>query len=82
MDAILRIPMSDVLDNLPLDQETASVLRGGASRLCPLYQLMLAQECGNWKSVPPLDRQLNLQEPEVATASAEAMLWARDVSSN
>jgi len=81
IDAILGIPMSDVLDNLPLDQETVSVLRSGASRLRPLYQLMLAQACGNWKSVPTLARQLNLQEAEVATASAEAMQWARDVSS-
>jgi len=81
MDGILGIPMSDVLDNVPLDQETAAVLRGGASRLRPLYQLMLAQESGDWATIPGLARQLNVEETEVAAASAEAMQWAREVSS-
>ena len=82
MDSILGIPMSDVLENVPLDQETAAVLRGGASPLRPLYQLMLAQESGNWESVPALARQLSLDETEVAAASAEAMQWAREVTSS
>jgi c-di-GMP phosphodiesterase len=82
MDSILGIPMSDVLENVPLDQETAAVLRGGASPLRPLYQLMLAQESGNWESVPALTRQLSLDETEVAAASAEAMQWAREVTSS
>ena len=43
MDVILEIPMSQVLDNVPIDQESKSVLLGGASRLRPFYQLMLAQ---------------------------------------
>jgi c-di-GMP-related signal transduction protein len=33
MDVILEIPMSQVLDNVPLDQESKAVLLGGASRL-------------------------------------------------
>ena len=82
MDSILGIPMSDVLANVPLDQETAAVLRGGASRLRPLYQLMLAQESGDWESVPALAHQLNLDETAVAAASAEAMAWAREVTSS
>jgi c-di-GMP-related signal transduction protein len=44
MDVILEIPMSQVLGNVPLDQESKAVLLGGASRLRPFYQLMLAQE--------------------------------------
>src|SRR6202140_1649191 len=39
MDSILEIPMSEVLDKLPLDQETNAVLLGKAGRLRPLYQL-------------------------------------------
>jgi len=46
MDSILEIPMTEVLDNVPIDQETKAVLLGGRSRLRPLYQLMLAQESG------------------------------------
>jgi EAL and modified HD-GYP domain-containing signal transduction protein len=43
MDAILEIPMSQVLDNVPIDQETKAVLLGGASRLRPFYHPTYAQ---------------------------------------
>jgi len=42
MDAILEIPMAQVLDNIPIDQETKAALLGEGSRLGPFYQLMLA----------------------------------------
>ena len=38
MDAILKIPMNRVLESVPVDQETKSLLLGGASRLRPFYQ--------------------------------------------
>ena len=81
MDAILEIPMSQVLDNIPIDQETKAVLSGGASRLRPFYQLMLAQESGEWKTATDLTSQLHLTEGEVAESYWQAMRWAREVSS-
>ncbi len=80
MDTILEIPMSQVLDNVPIDQETKSVLLGGASRLRPFYQLMLAQESGEWTAVSQLTTQLHLRESDVAECYWQAMQWARDVS--
>jgi c-di-GMP-related signal transduction protein len=80
MDVILEIPMSQVLDNVPIDQETKSVLLGGASRLRPFYQLMLAQESGEWKTASELTAQLRLSESEVAECHWQAMQWARQVS--
>ena len=50
MDNILEIPMRQVLDNVPIDQESKAVLLGGDSRLRPFYQLMLAQEAGEWEN--------------------------------
>jgi EAL and modified HD-GYP domain-containing signal transduction protein len=81
MDAILEIPMSQVLDNIPIDQETKSVLLGGASRLRLFYQLMLAQESGEWKTASDLTTQLHITESEVAECYWQAMQWAREVSS-
>jgi EAL and modified HD-GYP domain-containing signal transduction protein len=81
MDVILEIPMSQVLDNVPIDQESKSVLLGGASRLRPFYQLMLAQESGEWKTASKLAAQLHLAESEVAECYWQAMQWARQVSS-
>jgi EAL and modified HD-GYP domain-containing signal transduction protein len=81
MDVILEIPMSQVLDNIPIDQETKAVLLGGASRLRVFYQLMLAQESGEWKTAADLTTQLHLTESDVAEAHWQAMQWAREVSS-
>lgn len=80
MDNILEIPMRQVLDNIPIDQESKAVLLGGASRLQPFYRLMLAQESGEWKSVSELTGQLHLKESDVAEAYWQALQWARQVS--
>ena len=80
MDVILELPMSQVLDNVPIDQESKAVLQGGASRLRPFYQLMLAQESGEWKTASELTSQLHLSESEVAECYWQAMQWARQVS--
>jgi c-di-GMP-related signal transduction protein len=80
MDAILEVPMAEVLDKVPLDQETKAVLMGGASRLRPLYQLMLARESGDWENTGELVKALHLGESEVAEAYWQAMQWARQVS--
>jgi EAL and modified HD-GYP domain-containing signal transduction protein len=80
MDAILEIPMSQVLDNIPIDQETKSVLLGGASRLRSFYQLMLAQESGEWTTASELTHQLHLTESDVASSHWQAMQWAKEVS--
>jgi EAL and modified HD-GYP domain-containing signal transduction protein len=80
MDTILEIPMRQVLDNVPIDQPSKDVLLGGPSPLQPFYQLMLAQESGNWKVVSALALQLHLSDSEVADTYWEAMQWARQVS--
>jgi c-di-GMP-related signal transduction protein len=81
MDVILEIPKSQVLDKVPIDQESKAVLLGGASRLRPFYQLMPAQESGEWKTASELAAQLHLAESEVAECYWQAMQWARQVSS-
>jgi c-di-GMP-related signal transduction protein len=59
MDSILEIPMSEVLEKVPIDQETKAVLLRGNSHLRPLYQLMLAQESGDWQHSAELAKSLN-----------------------
>jgi c-di-GMP-related signal transduction protein len=80
MDTILEIPMRQVLDSVPVDQECKAVLLGGASPMPPLYQLMLAQESGEWKAVSELTSQPHLSESEVSESYWQAMQWARQVS--
>ena len=80
MDAILEIPMPEVLDRVPIDQETKALLLGGTGRLRPLYQLMLARESGDWQNAAELSKSLHLSDGEVAEAYWSAMQWARQVS--
>jgi c-di-GMP-related signal transduction protein len=80
MDTILETPMSDLLVNIPVDQETKAILLGGASRLRPVYQLMLARESGEWQQAAELAQQLHVTESEVAEGYWQAMQWARQVS--
>jgi len=72
--------MSQVLESVPLDQESKAVLLGGASRLRPLYQLMLAQESGEWEQTAELAAQLGLAESDVAEEYFQAVIWARGVN--
>jgi EAL and modified HD-GYP domain-containing signal transduction protein len=81
VDAILEIPMTTVLESIPLDQEAKSVLLGAPSKLRPLYDLMLARESGDWTTTADCSRKLGLSESEVAEAYWQAMQWARQISS-
>jgi c-di-GMP-related signal transduction protein len=80
MDTILQISMRQVLDQVPVDQQTKALLLGAPSPLRPFYQLMLARESGDWKAVSALTAQLGLGENDVAELYWQAMQWARQVS--
>ena len=80
MDAILEVPMAQVVEQVPLDQETKSVLLNGEGKLRPVYQLTLAQEAGNWEAAKESAALLRISESEVAALWWEAMQWARQVS--
>jgi c-di-GMP-related signal transduction protein len=80
IDTILEVPMATILENIAIDQETKSVLLGGASRLRPLYQLMLAQESGEWEQSKQLAGQLQLGDEEVSDTYWQAVQWARQVT--
>ena len=76
MDSILEIPMSEVLEKVPIDRETKAVLLGENSHLGPLYQLMLAQESAEWEHSSALAQQLKLSDEEVADLWWKALRWA------
>lgn len=80
MDAILEIDVNTLLDQIPVDHETKAALLGQKSSLRPLYQLMLAQESGEWERAEKLARQLNLTDEEVGEGWWEALTWAQEVT--
>jgi c-di-GMP-related signal transduction protein len=82
MDVILEVPMSTILEKVPVDPEIKSTLLGHATRLRPLYQMMLAQESGEWEQSAALAGQLKLDAEMVSQRYWEAMRWAREVTSS
>lgn len=80
MDAVLEMPMSEVLERVPLDQAIKNVILGGPSHLRTIFRLMLAQESGEWPAVAELARLLHVPRDDVADAYWQALQWARKVS--
>jgi c-di-GMP-related signal transduction protein len=81
MDAILEVTMDVLLEQLPVERETKAALLGQNSSLRPLYQLMLAQESGEWAQSSELAKQLKLSDEEVASTWLQALQWAQEATS-
>jgi EAL and modified HD-GYP domain-containing signal transduction protein len=81
IDSMLELPMSDVLERVPLDHDTKAVLLGKPSPLRPVYQLTLAYESGEWVAARQLEDLLHLDDQLVATFYWQAQQWAREVLS-
>jgi hypothetical protein len=48
--------------------------------LRPVFQLMLAHECGEWEAAHSLSAGLQLDTEEVAGFYRKAQQWAREIS--
>ena len=82
MDAILEVRMDVLLEQLPVEHETKTALLGQNSSLRPLYQLMLAQESGEWSQSSALAKQLKLPDEEVASTWWQALQWSQEATSS
>jgi c-di-GMP-related signal transduction protein len=80
MDAILEISMDVLLEQVPVESATKAALLGQTSSLRPLYQLMLAQESGEWEQSSAIAQQLKLTDEEVATTWLQALQWAQEAT--
>jgi uncharacterized protein YeaC (DUF1315 family) len=63
------------------DRETKAALLGQNSSSPALYQLMLAQESGEWAESSALAKQLKLTDDEVASTWFQALQWAQEATS-
>ena len=82
IDAMLEMPMAEILEKIPLDQEANAVLLGQPSSLRPVFQLILAHESGEWEAAAELSQKLGLNSDEVAGYYWQAQQWARDVTAH
>jgi EAL and modified HD-GYP domain-containing signal transduction protein len=80
MDAILDMPMAEIVKNISLDPTSEAALLGNTASSGPVFQLALAQEAGDWPRVAQLARQLHVTESAVAEQHWQAMQWARQMT--
>lgn len=80
IDAMLEMPMAEVLEKISLDHETKAVLLGEPSTLRPVFQLMLAHESGEWEAAAQLAQNMHLNPDATAGYYWQAQQWAREVS--
>ena len=79
MDAILEIPMREVLEGIPIDDDAKIVLLEDRGPLSPVYELMLAVEAGAWPRIVALSSELGIDQDFIAQSQWNAMEWAESV---
>ena len=80
MDVILEISRDRLLQQVPIDREIKSALCGRPGRLLPVYQMMLAEEAGEWDQASSLAKQLHLSDEDTAAQWWLAVHWAQQVT--
>ena len=65
IDAMLEMPMEEVLEKIPLDHATKAVLLGQPSVLGPVFRLMVAHESGDWTAAAQLSARMRLNSEDV-----------------
>jgi EAL and modified HD-GYP domain-containing signal transduction protein len=79
LDAILGIPMGEVLMDLPLSPELADALKGERNRTHDLLSLIKNLEQADWRAVGDTLEVLKLQANMTAKLQSEALLFAGEL---
>jgi len=79
MDALLDRPMSEVVDLLPLTEDTRTALLGEAGPFLPVLQLVTAYEEAQWEQVEALAPTLGIRQAFLPEAYADSLAWADEL---
>lgn len=79
LEGLLNLPLDDIFEALPIDDDVREVLTKGTGPLAPLYKLMLACDKGLWSDARALSRELALSDNDLTAAYAEAAGWSRNI---
>jgi c-di-GMP-related signal transduction protein len=75
LDAILEIPIEDVLSHLPLPAEADAALRGEDNKSRRLLDCVIAFEHGRWEDCYALAKQAGIDPDVVPVAYRQALKW-------
>jgi EAL and modified HD-GYP domain-containing signal transduction protein len=82
LDALLQIPMNEIVDSLPIDEGMKAALRRETgSEYLPLLQLAQLMEETKWSEADLLSQQLKLDHGQVRKAFQTSIDWASTLES-
>jgi EAL and modified HD-GYP domain-containing signal transduction protein len=79
MDAILDMPMGEVLAKISIDAEVGAALLGENNKFRRVLDLVRAYDCGDWTSSCSVSQELRLDEEELPADYLNAVRWAAAV---
>ena len=78
MDAMLGIPMEQVLDGMPLDEEFRAALCGDLHELRAWIDLVECVEVADWETARKYMKALGISPSQAASKYMQANTWARE----
>jgi c-di-GMP phosphodiesterase len=82
MDALLDLPMPEIVTGLPIDNKMKSALcREPNNEYLPLLRLVQYLEEGKWEDADRMIQQLNLDSNKVLAAFQNSIHWASELDS-
>lgn len=76
LEAMLEMPMADIVGKLPLAPEFKSALLGEDTEMAKWLELVRAHEKGKWEDLDQLTDTLGLNRLVVAVSYYKSVLWA------
>ena len=79
MDALLNMRMSDVLAEIPVNDEIRKALLGQSSRYRPIFEVVLDYESGTWEQLAHSARHVGLHEQFLPDLYLRSVRWVTEV---
>lgn len=79
MDALLNMRMSDVLVEIPVNDEIKRALLGRSSRYRPIFEVVLDYESATWTQLAHSAHHVGLHEDLLPDLYLQSVRWATEV---
>lgn len=76
LESVMRMPLVEILEGVPVDEDVLTALTGGESPYSPWLKLMNRYEHGEWETSIDIARTLNLAEKDLSAAYTKALEWS------
>jgi c-di-GMP-related signal transduction protein len=81
LDAMLNMPLQEILAGLPVDEEIRNALNGRPSRYRSLFEVVLDYETGTWEQLEQSCHAAGLDEAIIPEIYSSALAWADGILS-